>query len=271
MSFYYWKCAWRHLLYSWRLEIRFISNLKISREIIFEDVHAGCSLQPDHRTSSNSHSHFSIWTLRMAATIWRWNFIDWNKNATDPIVWEEINAMLSSMNLNREDCETISNGFWAKFWFFHFNRLIFLTYEGLLLHLLQIYHGFCRCISTTCKRFLLWWMLMSCVKTAETAMYWSNVQTWNLIAKIDERLHGEGTVFRTHQTFVVVKIVLGHYVVFHTEMLFDTYRAISLWCVCDKKSNRTNLDQQNFKSCWHPIFFFYSDLSVMLTFVVLMS
>jgi len=26
---------------------------------------------------------------------------------------------------------------------------------------------------------------MSCVKTAETALYWSNVQTWNLFAKID--------------------------------------------------------------------------------------
>jgi len=78
MRFYYQKCAWRHLLYNWRLEIRFLSNLRTSREIIFEDVHAGCSLQPDHRTSSNSHSHFSIWTLRMA-TIWRWSFIHFIK------------------------------------------------------------------------------------------------------------------------------------------------------------------------------------------------
>ena len=75
MSFYYQKFAWRHLLYNWRLEIRFISSLRTSREIIFEDVHAGCSLQPEHRTSSNSHSHFSIWTLRMAATIWRLHFL----------------------------------------------------------------------------------------------------------------------------------------------------------------------------------------------------
>jgi len=78
MYFRYWKFAWRHLLCNWRLEIRFISNPKIFREIIFEDVRAGCSLQPHHRTSSNSHSHFSIWTIRMT-TFWRWSFIHFIK------------------------------------------------------------------------------------------------------------------------------------------------------------------------------------------------
>ena len=177
----------------------------------------------------------------------------------------------SSITLNRESRETISNGFWAKFWFFHFNRLNFLFISDFCRICCKYITGFTHASPQHANVFYVGgcWCLALKLQKPHCIDLMCKHETYlqRLISDYMEKAQFSEII----KHFLVVKIIMGHYVVFHTEMLFDTYRAISLWCVCDKKSNRTNLDQQNFKSCWHPIFFFYCDLSDMLTFVVLMS